>query len=53
MPIEIRELVIRVTIDDAQKKSRLDTLTISNLKNTVVKECTQKVLAKISKQKAR
>ncbi|MBC7913223.1 MAG: hypothetical protein H7Y07_03780 [Pyrinomonadaceae bacterium] len=53
MPIEIRELLIRVTIDDAHKNNRLDTLALNSMKNTIVKECTQKVLVKLSKQKSR
>lgn len=48
MPIEIRELVIRVAIEDRQKQRTIDHREIEELKNRLIKECTEKILAKMS-----
>jgi hypothetical protein len=47
MPIEIRELVIKVTIEDHKGKKAVDAKDLHELKNKVVKECVDKVLAKL------
>jgi hypothetical protein len=47
MPIEIRELVIKVTIEDQKGKKNVDAKDLQELKNKVVKECVDKVLAKL------
>ncbi len=48
MPIEIRELVIRVTIDDHKAKpSAPDAKELQELRNKLVKECVDKVLARL------
>jgi len=47
MPIEIRELVIRVAIDEKNKKPGFDTKDLADLKNKVVKECMEKIMVKI------
>jgi len=49
MPIEIRELKIRVTVDEnARKKNGLDIKDIDNLTNKIVKECVDKVMMKLN-----
>ncbi|MBW4891595.1 hypothetical protein KXQ82_17850 [Mucilaginibacter sp. HMF5004] len=49
MPIEIRELKIRVTVDDnVKKKNGLDVKDIDALTNRIVKECVDKVMAKLN-----
>lgn len=53
MPIEIRELLIRVTIQDTRKRNRDDAMQLTDIKSSIVKECTQKVLVKLNRQKTR
>ncbi len=49
MPIEIRELKIRVTVDDnAKKKGNADIKDIDALTNKIVKECVDKVMIKLN-----
>lgn len=47
MPIEIRELVVRVTIEDNKTKKGMDAKELQDMKNKIVKECVDKVLAKL------
>ena len=47
MPIEIRELVIRVSVDEKQKKTDTDPRELSDLKNKIVKECMEKIMLKM------
>ena len=51
MPLEIRELIIRVTVNDqANKNANLITEDkILEIKNKVIKECMEKILAKIER----
>lgn len=53
MPIEIRELVIRVAIDEKNKKSGVDAKELADLKNKIVKECMEKILLKIDNRSDR
>jgi len=49
MPIEIRELKIRVTVDDsAKKRNAVDIKDINALSNKMVQECVEKVMAKLN-----
>ena len=49
MPIEIRELKIRVSVDEnVKKKNHMDTKEIDALKNKIVKECVDSVMAKLN-----
>ena len=49
MPIEIRELKIRVTIDEnTRRKNVADIKDIDSLKNKIVKECFDKVMIKLN-----
>jgi hypothetical protein len=49
MPIEIRELVIRVAVDESNKKisAGIDPKEINRLKDRIVKECMENVMLKI------
>ncbi|OKS86518.1 DUF5908 family protein [Mucilaginibacter polytrichastri] len=47
MPIEIRELVIRVAIEQPQKQHTINQRDIDELKNKLIKECTEKILLKL------
>lgn len=51
MPIEIRELVIKVNIVKDHKASDvIDTHNLSDLKKQIIKECTERVIAKLEKK---
>jgi hypothetical protein len=47
MPIEIRELVIRVSIGENKKKTGIDHKELADLKNKVIKECMEKIMLKM------
>ncbi|MDP4209275.1 MAG: DUF5908 family protein [Bacteroidota bacterium] len=47
MPVEIRELVIKVVLEETSTKATLDSKVLQDLKNTIVKECTEKILTKL------
>ena len=47
MPIEIREVVVKVTVSDNQKKAGLDQKDLADLKNKIVKECMEKIMLRI------
>lgn len=49
MPIEIRELKIKVTVDDAPKRrATTDVKDIEALTSKIVKECVDKVMLKLN-----
>ncbi|WP_175403979.1 DUF5908 family protein [Mucilaginibacter sp. PPCGB 2223] len=49
MPIEIRELKIKVTVDDQSKRRDAPEIKdIDALKSSIVKECVDKVMAKLN-----
>jgi hypothetical protein len=51
MPLEIRELIIRVTVNDQVNKNSniISEDKILEIKNKVVKECMDKLLTKIER----
>ena len=54
MPIEIRELVIKVNIVEDHKAADVaDTQNLSDLKRQIIKECTEKVIARLEKKSER
>jgi hypothetical protein len=54
MPIEIRELVIKVNIVEENKGTdTIDTHHLSDLKRQIIKECTERVIAKLEKKSER
>jgi hypothetical protein len=50
MPIEIRELIVKITVDEAQTRKGLSEEELAELKKALVKECVDKVLVKIENQ---
>ena len=49
MPIEIRELKIRVTVDETSKKrNNPEMKDLEEMKNKIVKECIDKVMTKLN-----
>jgi len=56
MPIEIRELVIRVTVNEKKtvpQNNNAEKEKLQELKNRIVKECIEKVLSTIENSSAR
>jgi hypothetical protein len=54
MPLEIRELKIKVTVEEsAKKRNVLRDRDIQVLKTEIIRECTEKVMKKINQQKYR
>jgi hypothetical protein len=55
MPIEIRELVIRVAVDEQSKKTgpQPDLNELNALKNKLIKECMETILLKIDNRSDR
>lgn len=53
MPIEIRELVIKLTIQDHTEQKEINSIDLVSLKTAIIKECTAKVLASIKIQSER
>lgn len=49
MPVEIRELVIRVTVDENNKKPQagMDPKELARLKDKIVKECMENIMLKM------
>lgn len=47
MPVEIRELVVRVILDENKSNTSIDTNDLHKLKEAIVKECTDKILTKL------
>lgn len=50
MPIEIRELVVKITVEETKAKNGLSDFELAELKKRIVKECVDKVLIKIENQ---
>ena len=49
MPIEIRELKIKVTVDENERKRNNNEIRdIDALKNRIVKECMDKIMARLN-----
>jgi hypothetical protein len=57
MPLEIRELVIKVTVNENDHSTRQDVKMLENkmaeMKNRIVKECVEKVISGMQKNKER
>jgi len=57
MPLEIRELIIKVTVNESNNPEKNDTRLldqkITEMKNRVVKECIEKIKAGLQKHKER
>ncbi|PYF75135.1 DUF5908 family protein [Pedobacter nutrimenti] len=53
MPIEIRELVIRVVIEKHPVGETFNPEVIHHLKSEIIKECTAKIIQKIKKSTER
>lgn len=50
MPVEIRELVVKITIDESENKKTISEEDLTELKKKIVKECVDKVLTKLENQ---
>ena len=48
MPIEIRELLIKVTVEENVRKTGPNPRELQDLKNRIVKECLDKILIKLT-----
>jgi hypothetical protein len=54
MPVEIRELVIKVNIvENSNNTTGLGAKELLDLKKQIVKECTEKVISKLEKRRER
>jgi hypothetical protein len=57
MPLEIRELAIRVAVNENSQPANQDTIFLEKklqyMKNRIVKECIEKVMSEISRSKER
>lgn len=47
MPIEIRELVVRLVLEEKNTQSTFEANELAKLKDIIIKECTQNVLRKL------
>lgn len=47
MPVEIRELVLKITIEEKKNEQSIDIKDIQDMKNSIIKECTAKIMKKI------
>jgi hypothetical protein len=48
MPIEIRELVIKASVTPAQGDARLPAAVLAQLRQELVRECTERVLEQLA-----
>ena len=53
MPLEIRELVIRVTIEETNPPPPPDEKTQSTARRNLIRECVEEVLARLDKRAQR
>jgi hypothetical protein len=57
MPLEIRELIIKVTVNENNDSAKMDNQLldhkIAEMKNRIVKECIEKIKAGMQKHKER
>jgi hypothetical protein len=47
MPIEIRELVVRVTVGDPPSDFSIDEKKLQEIKKSIIRECSEEVLARM------
>jgi hypothetical protein len=50
MPVEIRELVVKITVDESEPKEGFNEDDLNELKKKIIKECVDKVMIKIENQ---
>jgi hypothetical protein len=53
MPLEIRELVIRVTVEEPERLAAADEKTLADIKHAVIRECIEEVLLKLENRSIR
>lgn len=53
MAIEIRELVIKVKIEESQKKTAIDQLDINRMKQSILKECKREIKRELNRKNER
>jgi hypothetical protein len=53
MPLEIRELVIKVTIGEENTPSPTDEKALLAIKRSIIKQCVEEVLIKLEKKAER
>lgn len=50
MPLEIRELVVKITVEEQNAKRGLSEYELQELKKKIIKECVDKVIVKLENQ---
>ncbi|MBS1635986.1 MAG: hypothetical protein JST26_08680 [Bacteroidetes bacterium] len=50
MPLEIRELVVKITVEEQNAKRGLSEHELQELKKKIIKECVDKVIVKLENQ---
>jgi len=53
MPIEIRELVIKVKIEETLSKNNNSNIDVSQIKQSILKECKKEISKQINQKKER
>lgn len=53
MPLEIRELVIKINVQEQQQQQEITEEALKKLKDKIVNECLAKVIKKIEKSQDR
>ena len=53
MAIEIRELVIKVKIEEPQKRSSIDQVDMEKMKYSILKECKKEIKRELKRTKER
>lgn len=53
MPLEIRELVIKLNIQEQQQQTTVSEANLNELKEKIIAECVAKVIKKIEKAQSR
>jgi hypothetical protein len=47
MPLEIRELIVKVNLEEQVKKPGLSAKELQDLKNRIIQECMEKIMKKL------
>jgi uncharacterized protein DUF5908 len=47
MPLEIRELVVKVVVEESAKKPLLNAKELQELKAKIIRDCTEKIMQKL------
>ena len=53
MPLEIRELIIKVTVEEANAPAAANEKELYDMKRAIIKECIEEVLIKLEKNAER